>query len=57
MAKHIEITIEHIHAGRFMSQSALEDWELRVKALEIALRLNPDLLDGFEEGEGPLFMC
>lgn len=56
MNKHIQITIEHIHSDKFVSQKAFDEWELRVKALEIALRLNPHLLDGFDEEDGPFFM-
>lgn len=56
MQKRIEITIQHIQSGKPVSQQAFEDWELRIKALEIAIRINPDLLDGFEDEEGPFFM-
>lgn len=56
MQKHIEITIQHVQSGKKISQKAFEDWELRVKALEIAIRINPDLLDGFEDEDGPFYM-
>lgn len=56
MEKHIEITIQHAQIGKFMSQKAFDDWEFRVKALEIALRMNPGLLDGFEEDGAPFVM-
>ncbi len=56
MEKHIEISIQHAQMGKFMSQKAFDDWELRVKALEIALRMNPNLLDGFDEDETPFLM-
>lgn len=56
MEKHIEITIQHAQMGKFMSQEAFDEWEFRIKALEIALRLNPRLLDGFADDDGPLIM-
>lgn len=55
-SKHIQITIDHIQSGQFVSQKAFDDWEFRVKAFEVALRINPDLLDGFDEEEGPFYM-
>ena len=55
MHKHIEITIQHIQAGKPMSQQAYEEWELRLKALEIALRINPNLLERFDD-DGPFVM-
>lgn len=56
MKKHIEITIQHVNAGKTLSPQAYEDWEFRMKALEIALRINPDLLDEFEDDNVPLVM-
>jgi hypothetical protein len=56
MEKHIEITIQHAQMGKFMSQKAFDDWEFRIKALELALRMNPSLLDGFDEDDGPFIM-
>lgn len=54
--KEIHITIDHIQSQTFVSQQAFDDWELRIKALEIALRINPNLLDGFEDEDGPFYM-
>lgn len=57
MEKHIEITIQHAQMGKFMSpEGVLDDWNLGIKALELALRMNPSLLDGFDEDDGPFIM-
>ena len=55
-SKDIHITIDHIQSEHVVIQKAFDDWEFRIKALEIALRINPDLLDGFEDADGPFYM-
>lgn len=55
-SKEIHITIDRVQSDALVTQKAVTDWEFRVKALELALRINPNLLDGFDEEEGPFYM-